>query len=306
MTRALCTVGIQQSKQIHEVRVMQYPNGNSSRPFSASHYKVTTYQKCPRLYYFEYLDDQLSQIKRDIKKPRPELEVGNAVHIALCNYYKIAQDKRDFKALKQLLIQVWKPSRGSAWGFTDIEEERVWFHEALLMLKTFYDHQFDEDHLFYVPDPQSREEFIKIPMDADLQLIGKVDRIDEDGDGLHVIDYKTGKSQNDDDFQVMIYVLLAQEKFGKQVKKASYFYLRTGYMKTYSPTTGDAKVTAEKVRRLVQTIKTDTKFEAKPTKLCAWCDYLDYCPKKAEAMAIINGTAEIGVSDSEEINPISI
>lgn len=248
------------------------------------------YSQCPRRYYFEYLDEAIAPIKKDIKKPRPELEIGNAVHVALCNYYKVPQVERNFQSLKQELTKVWKPTRGALWGFASLDEERGWFLDALKMLKTFYDYQFDDEHLFYVPDPYSREEFIRIPLSDSLSLTGKVDRIDEEDDGLHIVDYKTGKKQDDDDFQVMIYVLLAKEKFGRPIKKASYFYLRTGHWKTFTPGDGDEKITIEKVKRLVSAIQNDTVYEAVPSKLCGWCDFLEYCPKKKEALEVINGT----------------
>lgn len=274
------------------------PDGNP-RPFEISHYKATTYQKCPRAYYFEYLDPEIVPIKRQLKKPRPELEVGNTVHLTLFNYFKEPSSERSFITLKRILDRVWKPPQGERYGFVSIEEERRWYREALMMLKIFYEQQSDTQHLFYVPDPQSREEIIKIPLDTDLVLMGKVDRIDELADGLHVIDYKTGKSQNDDDFQIMTYVILAKQRFGKTVKKASYFYLRTGSWKTYSPSAGDEQVTAEKFRRVVKTIKADELFQPKPSRLCGWCDYLEVCPAKLEALEYINGT-KVEVASFEE------
>ncbi len=259
-------------------------------PFQASHYKINTYNTCPQKYFFEYLDEDLAPIKRQIKKPRPELEVGNVVHVTLFNYFKEPKANRTFLTLKNILASTWKPPRGKEYGFTDLDEERLWFKDALLMLKTFYEHQSEDQHLFYVPDPYSREEFIKIPLGEDLTLLGKVDRIDEEDDSsLHIIDYKTGRSQEDDDFQVMTYVILAKQKFNREVKKASYFYLRTGHWKTFTPGSGDEKITIEKIKRLVSTIKADELFEAKPSNYCKWCDYLEFCPKKKEALEYING-----------------
>jgi hypothetical protein len=46
------------------------------RPREVSPYKLNLFLQCPRQYYFEYLDPQISPIKKQIKKKRAELEMG--------------------------------------------------------------------------------------------------------------------------------------------------------------------------------------------------------------------------------------
>lgn len=274
---------------------------NSPKPFKASNYKLKMYERCPRLYFFEYLDEDIAPIKKQIKQKRPPLEVGNLVHDILFKYYKVPQAQRSAATLLGQLKSAWPRPFGSDWGFANLEEERMWYQDTVAMLKMFYEKQQNDEHLFYVPDPYSRELTIDIPLEQGLMLTGRVDRIDEEGDALHVVDYKTGKSEDDDEFQVMTYVLLAKQKFGREVTKASYFYLRTGQMKTFTPSYGAEQVTAERIRRLVETIKLDTQYVAKPSRLCQYCDFLEYCPAKKEVMELLKAPKEANEFDEPSL-----
>lgn len=260
---------------------------SANNQMNVSHSRLNTFLRCPKQYWFEYLDPYTSrwEVKKSLKKPRPELEVGNFVHIVLNKFFSVPKDQRSFSTLKKLLEETWKPKRGEEKGFKSEEEERDWYKNALLMLANFYKYQTDPEHLFYVPDPEGREEFIKVPIGENL-LIGKVDRIDKTDDGLHIIDYKTGKSQ-DDEFQVMIYVLLVKSSFRLPITKASYFYLRTGKFKSVVPSEQKETAVKKRISSIISAIEKEKDFTPKQSKLCGWCDFIEFCPAKTEASKII-------------------
>ena len=254
-----------------------------------SHYKLSTFLRCPKQYWFEYLDPYTSrwEVKKQLKKPKPELEVGNFIHIVLNNFFTLEKEKRNLESLKKLLELTWKPPRGEEKGFKNEMEEKIWYKDALLMLLNFYKFQTDPEHIFYVPDPQSREELIKVKINSKDSLQGKIDRIDKAEKGLHIIDYKTGKSENDE-FQVMIYVLIAKNKYQLPVSKASYFYLRTGKFRSFDPTEQKEKAVLKRIVSIVKTIEREKDFEPRLSKLCGWCDYIDFCPAKKQVFKILN------------------
>ena len=56
-------------------------------------------------------------------------------------------------------------------------------------------------------------------------LYGVIDRIDEEKDGVMIIDYKTGTSKDKPDKeQLLIYKMAATEVLGLKPKSLSYFY----------------------------------------------------------------------------------
>jgi len=253
-----------------------------------SHYKLNIYLVCPKKYYFEYLDPYTSrwEVKKTLKKPRPELEVGNFVHIVLNNFFSLKREERKVKFLKKLLEETWKPPRGEEKGFKSEMEERIWYKDALLMLLNFYKFQTNPEHIFYVPNPQSREETIKVKINDKYSLQGKIDRIDKTKKGLHIIDYKTGKRE-DDEFQVMTYVLIAKNKYQIPVSKASYFYLRTGKFKSFEPDEKKESQILKRIISVVEAIEKEKDYSPCPSKLCAWCDYIDFCPAKSQVLKLL-------------------
>jgi len=254
---------------------------------NVSHSRLNIFLRCPKQYWFEYLDPYTSQweVKKGLKKPRPELEVGNFVHIVLNKYFGVEKSQRSLATLKKLLETTWKPPRGEEKGFKEENEERIWYRNALLMLANFYKFQTDPEHLFYVPDPEGREELIKVSI-GDHILMGKIDRIDKLEGGLHVIDYKTGKSE-DDEFQVMTYVLIAKNRYRLPITKASYFYLRTGKFKSFDTSDEKELATLKRINSIIEAVEKEKDYFPKPSKLCAWCDYLEFCPAKADAVKIM-------------------
>jgi putative RecB family exonuclease len=256
-----------------------------------SHYKLSIFLRCPKQYWFEYLDPYTSkwEVKKQLKKPRPELEVGTFIHITLNNFFTVSKEKRSINTLKKLLEETWKPPRGEEKGFINKMEERIWYQDALKMLLNFYKFQTDPEHIFYVPDPHSREELIKVKINEKYSLQGKIDRIDKTERGLHIIDYKTGKGE-DDEFQVMTYVLIAKNKYQLPVSRASYFYLRTGKFRSFDPTEQKEKATLKRIISVVEAIEREKDFVPRPTKLCGWCDYIDFCPAKNQATKLLNTT----------------
>ncbi len=252
--------------------------------------KMKDYLQCPKKYYFGYLDEFVKNNRKRFEPRSADLTMGNVVHSVLAKYFEIPQQQRSLRILKDLLKNTWGKPKGKVGGFDDIEQEREYYKMALSMVEYFYESQGGDKHVLYVTDPESREAYFKEEIDTDLVLTGRVDRIDAVGDNkLKVIDYKTG-SKEEDDFQLMLYALITEKKFGKQVDEASYVYLKGEKEVVFSADKSTKQMTMEKTKVLANSINTDNEYVPRPSRMCRFCPFIEFCPAKEEAKKMITGT----------------
>jgi len=271
-----------------------------------SPYSLGLYVKCPKQFYFEYLDNYTSVYphKQEIKNiqieagKRKELTLGSLLHIILNDFFRLPKDERHEEKIVTLLKETWTGenggARGKSGGFPNIEEERQWYREALDILTRFCHSQDLAPDIAYLPEKEKENEFIKanflkVNVRSDVTLAGKIDRIDksETGEVYHLIDYKTGKSEQNDDFQLMAYSILATEALGMPPTKASYLYLRSGNLKSFDPNKEAIECTKARIIEIAEQIRNEKDFLPRPTKMCYYCDYLEFCPAKEKARNLI-------------------
>ncbi len=253
------------------------------KPKEVSPYKLNLFLQCRRQYYFEYLDPEIAPIKQQIKKKRPALEMGSFVHDSLTLFFKEEPKKRTWKTMSNILKNLWKGPRGEKGGFDSLEQEREYYYQSMKMLKWFVENENLTPSIFALPispPGKSFDDYKKIPFAKNLELGGKIDRIDIDEKGnLEIIDYKTGKQKNGE-LQLIIYVFLAEGLFNKPVVKTSYLYLKS---KTRAPIIPAKKIRQQvkkEILEIVEQIGKEKDWPPNPSKLCAYCDYIDFCPLK--------------------------
>lgn len=238
---------------------------------SYSPYKLSMYLNCPARYKFTYIDG----LARKFETPKPYFTLGDNVHWALREIFRLPPEERSDQKLEYLLREAWKKNRK---GFKSKDEEKEYGQQALLMLKNF---SKQED---LKKEPLKLEEKHKIEIEPDLILQGVIDRIDLEEDGLHIIDYKTGKERNDkEDLQFIIYPLIVSRELEKKVSKISYFYLASSKYLTKTPNEKDLKEGLRKVLEIIEKIRGEGEFAPKVSNLCKeYCDFLMICPKRKE------------------------
>ena len=190
-----------------------------------SHSSMGDFIKCPRAYYLKnvYKDPRTG---RKISTVSPALSLGQAVHNTLEPLALISADKRMDQPLKDIFEKEWKAVSGIQGGFESAEEEADAKARGLAMI----------ERVIANPDPlkakaiRLKDElpsyFISEP--DNIILCGKVDWImyDEATDGIHILDFKTGKNEeNDDSLQLPIYLLLLKTLQKRKIVGASYWYL---------------------------------------------------------------------------------
>lgn len=192
-----------------------------------SHSSIADFLKCPRLYYLRNVyKDPRSGHKITIMTP--PLALGQAVHEVVEGLSVLPSDSRLSVSLIKKLDPVWSKVSGEMGGFKSKMEEDDYRMRANEMLKRIESN----------PGPILNKA-IKIKADGGLPyywlsdeeniiLCGKIDWLEylEKEDAIHIIDFKTGKNEEDESsLQLPIYLLLASNTQTRPISKASYWYL---------------------------------------------------------------------------------
>lgn len=190
-----------------------------------SHSSIGDYLKCPRSYYLKnvYRDPKTSH---KIALMQPALALGSGVHIVLENLSKLPKETRFKERLTQNFTQYWLTFAGKKGGFTSIDEENRYKERGLKMLERIQENPGPLMH----PAVKLRQNlpYYWLSADENIILCGKIDWLEylSQTDSVHVIDFKTGKTDEDDDsLQLLIYFLLVKNCQPRKVSQLSYWYL---------------------------------------------------------------------------------
>ncbi len=190
-----------------------------------SHSSISDYLKCPRAYYLRnvYRDPKTN---RKISIIEPPLALGQAVHDTIDTLSKLSAGERFTTPLMETFEKIWTNVSGQKGGFTDAEQEETFKARARDMITRVMTH----------PGPLAQKA-IKIRQELpyywlseedNIILCGKVDWLEykEDTDTVRIIDFKTGKFDEDpDSLQLPIYYLLTSHTQTKPITGISYWYL---------------------------------------------------------------------------------
>lgn len=249
-----------------------------------SHTSISDFLKCPRAYFLKHVyKDPVSN--RKIKIMSPPLALGQAVHEVIESLSVLPVDKRFDVPLVYLFDLSWKKVSGKAGGFTSKDSEARYKTRGEEMLARVTKN----------PGPIGKQA-VKIKMDLpnywlsedeNIILCGKIDWLEylPDNDSVHIIDFKTGKGDEDgDSLQLPIYLLLVENCQKRKVEKASYWYLERNDELTPCelPESQDAYKKVLEVARKVKLSRTLKKFSC-PTGGCRNCKPYE---------SVISGNAE--------------
>lgn len=280
-----------------------------------SPYRLKVFDQCPKQYHFSYLDPVYSKMKGELKKLPHNIwsfnTLGKAVHNAITLFYHLPPEERTEEDLKKHLKETWRsevmgnknPPLGKWGGFASLDEEREAYGQALLMLKNFLKMALAEPEIEYLPTQdfsRSIEDYKNLikPLSEDFDISGKFDLIIRNDDGsLHVIDFKTGKKEDDDDFQLKFYKLLAEENFQKPVGRASFYFLKTSNKKEFDLSQEKTEKIKNLILQKISQIKAVEKFNPQPDKLCKFCLFKTFCPAKEKIDGLTQETTEEDYAD---------
>jgi putative RecB family exonuclease len=149
------------------------------------------------------------------------------------------------------------------------------------------------DGYFAVEDPRrlepaERESLVSTLVDDELLIRGYIDRLDVSPAGdLRVVDYKTGGAPREAFegralFQLKFYALVLWRTRGVVPRVLRLLYLKDAEVLDYSPDAEELERferTLVALSQAVEKAKQDRDFRPKPSRLCGWCSYHDFCPE---------------------------
>lgn len=278
--------------------------------------------ECAKQYYFEYLDAYTSDFRNKLQLKQilmedgrsKELVFGDIIHRTLNDFFHLPQEERSEEALIELFQKTWAGPRGKEKGFPDLEDERNQYKRGRELLQRFARQQNLRPEISYLPKAEGEGEFVKenllaFPLEPGVILQGKIDRIDREAEGYHLIDYKTSRSESRDNrsaaeiarsevvgpsnLQLFAYAILSRQALGKPIAKASYLYLETGDFKPHPVNAEIEEEARQRILEVVAKIKADEEFAPRPGKRCYWCPYVEFCPAKDKASEYISEIKKI-------------
>jgi len=190
-----------------------------------SHSSISDFQKCPRLYYYRNVyKDPITGHK--ITRAQPALALGGAVHDVIESLSMLPVEERfSISPLKKFDV-VWENNKGKKGGFKSKEEEDIFYERGREMIQRVID---NPGPLLNKAVKISQElPYFWLNEEENIILCGKVDWLEylPQTDSVHIIDFKTGRNEEEDDsMQLPIYNLLVTNTQKRNVEKASYWYL---------------------------------------------------------------------------------
>jgi len=255
-----------------------------------SHSSMGDFLRCPRAYYLHnvYKDPKTG---RKISIVNGALSLGVAVHNTLEALKEIPLEERLSRDLLSDFEREWVKVAGKKGGFKDETEEGVAKERGETMIK----------RVIADPGPIGRKTVrlkegqngmppnFYLSEEDNIILCGLIDWLEyiPEDDSVRVIDFKTGKhDENEDSLQLPIYLLLLNELQKRKTSGAAYWYLdrEDGYVEKKLPLVEDAR---NKVLEVAKRVK-----EAREKKLYTCPFGEEGCFNCRPYEAILNGEAE--------------
>jgi RecB family exonuclease len=228
-----------------------------------SYSSMSTFNECGLKYKFNYID-------KIPQKPKHFFSFGKSVHSAL-EYMYSSMACPDLDNVLESLDQAWVSE-----GYKDQAAEVKAKKDAYKMLTMYH-----AKHASGWVAPIANELKFDITVDH-VRVTGFIDRIDIEGNGLHVLDYKTGQSLDVErinaDEQLTMYQMAVEELGMGRVEKLSLYHVPTLQIHSCGRHSEDLVVALRaKIKETAGAIDAQ-KFEPNPSdKACSWCDHKVLC-----------------------------
>ena len=258
--------------------VQEQFGGMPRRLFRASPSKLLAWVDCPRRYRMQYLD-------RPAPASRPQrahTSFGVAVHNALRDWWDLPAEQRTPAAGAELVRSSWIDL-----GFRDADQSREWRELAQRQVTTYLD-EVDPAH-----QPLGIERTVSLKTDV-FTLQGRIDRLDDRGSELAVVDYKTSRWEPTDDdartsLPLALYAAAAWKMFRRKCVRVELHHLPSGAVAAHEHTGDSLKrkiAEAESIAHDARNAEEDYaevgvdsgRFPANVGPLCQWCDFRSHCP----------------------------
>ena len=247
-----------------------------------SHSRINSFENCPLKYRYRYID----QIKRDVQSI--EAFMGKLVHEVLELLYSDLHRARSSRAGDYVAIfeQLWARNYTPAVKIVRDGLTPEYYRQQGIRCVAGY---FDRYSPFRSGEVIGCEDKVEFPLDGEnrFQMRGYIDRIDRVADGvIEIHDYKSGALPRRDslkrDRQLTLYEIGLRHRWPdlREVRHV-WHYLAHDREFVERRTADDLSRTRLSTIRAIRTIESTTRFPARTSPLCSWCEYRDICPEWA-------------------------
>ena len=246
-------------------------------PSSLSPSKVASFKDCALAFKFAAID-------RLPEPPSPWSTKGTLVHRALELLFCEPPERRSLEVGLTQLDRAREELRDDP-DFTglalDAEAEAAFFAEADQLVRRYFELE-DPTHI--------RPIGLELKLEASLgslTLRGIIDRLELDDNGdLVVTDYKTGKVPGESYEQsrlggVHFYAFLCEQVFGARPARIQLLYLSEPVAIVAEPTEQSIRGLRQRTSAIWTAVERACErddFRPRPSRLCDWCAFRDYCP----------------------------
>ena len=246
-------------------------------PSSLSPSKVASFKDCALAFKFAAID-------RLPEPPSPWSTKGTLVHRALELLFCEPPERRSLEVALTQLDRAQEELRDDP-DFTglvlDAEAESAFFAEADQLVRRYFELE-DPTHI--------RPIGLELKLEArvgSLTLRGIIDRLELDDNGdLIVTDYKTGKVPRQAFEQtrlggVHFYAFLCEQAFGARPARIQLLYLSEPVAIVAEPSEQSIRGLRQRTAAIWTAVERACErddFRPRPSRLCDWCAFRDYCP----------------------------
>lgn len=203
---------------------------------------------------------------------------GISIHSALYNFYKRLADgeKPSLKLLNEMLRKEWISE-----GYNGKKHEEERFAQAITMLNNFY-----KTELKTSVKPLGIELPFSFTLKNGVKVFGKIDRVDKKGNGIEIVDYKTGednpKASETHRLQLAMYALAATRVKDKILNRSpkditlTLHFLEGNTKKTMKFKQEDLDNLEDDLLEKIEEIE-KSDFTCSKSVLCVNCEYKMLC-----------------------------
>ncbi len=258
-------------------------------PAHFSYSQLAAFEKCPLQYKFAFI----------LKVPtrgKAVFSFGKTMHNTLYEFLKFVNtekkvEQKDLFGVKQKhsgilqntriikyeeLVKIFEKNWIDEWYETQKQKDE-YYKKGKEILKEFYKNfSKNPPKILKTGDGLALELPFNLKV-GDYTLFGVIDRIDEEKNGVAIIDYKTGESKDKPDKeQLLIYQIAAEEVLHLKPKNLSYYYLDDGKFASFLGSEKELHDQKDKIIQEIEKIK-NSEFEPTPGWQCQYCDFKDIC-----------------------------
>jgi ATP-dependent helicase/DNAse subunit B len=193
-----------------------------------SHSSINDFLKCPRAYFLRNM--YRNPRGKKINVVSPALSLGIAVHETLEGLLQYKAEERFLRSLLDTFEENWKKVSGKIGGFKSESEENEAKERAQKMIERVGQNRGPLEKLAVKLQPHANNmpPNFYLSEEHNIILSGKIDWLEyvEADDSIRVIDFKTGKRDEDENsLQLPIYALLLNALQKRKVSGAAYWYI---------------------------------------------------------------------------------